>query len=134
MLKKEFLASVEVYPQVSAWVEEELGKINCPLQRLLQISMCLEEAFINIAHYAYGEGTGKVVLEFGYRDGVVTLCLRDKGIPFNPLEKEKPVLDATVEDREVGGLGIYLVKTMMDSVNYAWVNGENVLTFSKKLE
>ena len=132
-IKKIFPATDEAYPNVAAWVEGELEKIDCPPKIIMQISMCLEEAFINIAHYAYGEGTGDIQLGFKFEDGIVTLCLKDKGVAFDPLAKEDPDVTLAMEDRKIGGLGIFLVKTMMDKVEYQRLNEENILTFSKKI-
>lgn len=133
MIKREFKAAVIVYPEVSKWVEDNLKKIGCPMKILMQISMCLEEIYINIAHYAYGDKGGMVNLGFDYSDNIVTLQLRDRGIEFNPLAVDAPKKNLSLEDRKEGGFGIYLVREMMDKVEYTYENGENVLTFRKRI-
>lgn len=132
-LEKTFPATDAAYPEVAEWVENELNKINCPTKIIMQISMCLEEAFINIAHYAYGEKTGDMTLGLEQENDIVTLHLKDKGKPFDPLAKQDPDVTMKMEDRKIGGLGIYLIKQMMDEVKYERTNEENILTFSKKI-
>ncbi len=133
-LEKNFPATYAAYPEIAAWVEDELSKLDCPQKIIMQISMCLEEAFINIAHYAYGDKTGSMDLIFEYDNSIVTLCLKDKGVAFDPLAKQDPDVTLGIDERKIGGLGIFLVKEMMDEVHYQRLNNENVLTFSKKIK
>lgn len=133
-LEKNFPATDAAYPEVAAWVEGELEKLDCPMKLVMQISMCLEEAFINIAHYAYGDKTGDMDLIFEYENNIVTLYLKDKGIAFDPLAKQDPDVTLGIDERKVGGLGIFLVKEMMDDVNYQRIDNENILSFSKKIK
>ena len=91
--------------------------------------------FINIAHYAYGDGEGEadVVIGFDENSREVTFRVSDKGIPFNPLDRPDPDITLPAEEREIGGLGILITKKTMDSVTYTNENGENVLTMVKKI-
>lgn len=132
ILERDFPATQTAYTDAAAWLEETLENINCPMKLIMQISMCFEEAFINIASYAYDhkDGTAKCIVS--YEDGLVTLELRDKGKPFDPLAKPDPDVTQKPEDRKIGGLGIYLVKQLMDKVTYERKNGENILKFTKK--
>lgn len=93
-----------------------------------ELELILEELLVNIISYAYDEaGTGKIQIA-GIVDGsTVTLELRDRGREFNPLEKEAPDIDAEIEDRPIGGLGIFLVTELASSVTYERVGDENVL-------
>ncbi len=127
-----FPATQRAYTDAAPWLEETLENINCPLKLIMQISMCFEEAFINIASYAYDNEGGTAKCIISYEDGFVTLELRDKGKPFDPLAKPDPDITLNPEDRNIGGLGIYLVKQLMDKVTYERKDGENILKFTKK--
>lgn len=100
-----------------------------------KIRLSIEEAVENVIRYAYAGGMGWI--EVGTEldpDGVMlTILLRDAGIPFNPLEKPDPDVTLPVDEREIGGLGIFLCKQMMDHIEYRYVDGCNVLTMRKKV-
>lgn len=133
-IEKVFPATDAAYIDASAWLEETLEQLECPMKLVMQISMCFEEAFINIAHYAYGKDTGDMTFSISYDKGIVTLCLKDHGVAFDPTAKTDPDITAGMEERDIGGLGIFLVKEMMDSVTYQRVDNENILTFTKKIK
>lgn len=101
-----------------------------------RIGLSVEEAVENVVRYAYDGGIGW--LEAGTsldKDTLVlTIELRDAGKPFNPLDKPDPDITLPADEREMGGLGIYLCKKMMDSISYRYENGINVLTMTKKIE
>ncbi|MBK6426761.1 MAG: ATP-binding protein [Blastocatellia bacterium] len=97
-----------------------------------ELELILEELLVNIISYAYDEpGTGKIQISAGVDGSTVTLEFRDRGRKFNPLEKETPDLDADIEDRPIGGLGIFLVMELASSVTYERVGDENVLRVAK---
>lgn len=100
-----------------------------------KIRLSVEEAVENVVRYAYEGGIGW--LEAGTsldKDSLVlTIELRDAGVPFNPLEREDPDITLSAEEREVGGLGIFLCKQMMDSLSYRYEEGNNILTMTKKI-
>ncbi len=134
MIEREYEASDALLDEVLGFVEGELDKLGCPPGPAMQITVAVEEIFVNIAHYAYaGYGvTGKMKL--GLRpepDGGVTLRFSDRGMPFDPLSKADPDISLSAEDREIGGLGIYMVKKTMDEASYKYENGQNVLTLRK---
>ena len=93
-----------------------------------KIRLSVEEAVENVVRYAYQGGIGW--LEAGTE---LTIVLRDAGTPFNPLEREDPDVTAAAEDRDIGGLGIFLCKQMMDSIEYRYEEGCNILTMKKRL-
>ena len=97
--------------------------------------MIVEEVFINIANYAYGKLTGKAWIDLSLDKDSHSLVMtfRDKGTPYNPLEKETPDISSPAEMRSIGGLGIFMVKKNMDEVGYAYENGQNVLTMRRKI-
>ena len=102
----------------------------------IQISVAIDEVLNNIASYAYGGDTGQVTvrLEIAEEDRKsVHISFIDTGIPYNPLEREDPDITLSAEKREIGGLGIYMVKKSMDSVEYQYENGHNILTIKKDI-
>ena len=102
----------------------------------LQMAICvaIEEVFVNVAHYAYPDSEGTMTLSVGFDEGsrTVTFRMADRGIPFDPLQKPDPDFTLSAEERQIGGLGIFITKKTMDSVTYAYENGENILTMIKK--
>ncbi|MCR4615733.1 MAG: SpoIIE family protein phosphatase [Clostridiales bacterium] len=127
-------ATTENLSQVTEFVDAVLEQNDCSPKVQMQIDLAVEEIYVNIANYAYGEKTGKAEISADCQDGVVIVVFRDSGTPYNPLEKEDPDTTLSSEEREIGGLGIFLTKKTMDSVSYEYVNGKNVLTMKKKLQ
>ncbi len=136
MKEKVFEAKDENMLDMLGFVEQELESYGCSMRMQTAISVALEEVFINVAHYAYpdGNGTAKVSISIDPTTDEMTCILRDSGMAFNPLTQEEPDITLPVEQREVGGLGILIVKKTMDFVEYSRENGENILTMRKKLE
>lgn len=97
------------------------------------IHLVVEEIVVNIVDYAYPEGNGYLVVCINSDGKELTIEFRDHGIPFNPLEQSKPDLDIPLEERSIGGLGIFLTKEMMDNVEYRYEQGENILIIKKNL-
>ena len=135
MTRRTFPAVEKAVTDVLSFVEAELGKADCPVKTQTAICVAIEELVVNIAHYAYPGGTGSAELAIGIdRDSrIATFVISDTGVPFNPLEKQDPDITRAAEEREIGGLGIFIVKKTMDTVSYARVGGENRLTMKKKL-
>ena len=94
------------------------------------ISMVTDDLVANIVNYS---GSAYLDVEIQRDKNNITMRFRDGGVPFNPLEQDPPDTSLPMEDREIGGLGIYLVTTSMDDVAYEYTNGENILTVTKKL-
>ena len=117
------------------FVEEELEKHDCPMKMIMQITLALEEIFVNIAHYAYPESRGDIHLGIAFDEGAEEVIFRftDQGIPFNPLARPDPNVKASADERKIGGLGIYMMKKTMDGVAYCYENNINILTMRKKL-
>lgn len=104
---------------------------NMELQ--FKIRLCIEEVVENIVSYAYKDGNGFVEVGTRIDNGVLEISFKDAGVRFNPLEKEDPDITLAIEDRPIGGLGIFLCKQMMDDIRYSYENGENRLTMYKKI-
>ena len=105
---------------VTEFVNSELEKYNCPQKARVQINVAIDELFGNIAHYAYShhEGNATVQVTFEKDPRAVVITFIDKGIPYNPLQKEDPDTSLSAEKRMIGGLGIFLVKKTMDDMWY----------------
>ena len=127
-------AKTENLEKVLAFAEEQLAKADCPVKVQTQIGVAMEEIFVNIALYAYAPETGKadITIDIGENPKEAVITFRDKGVAFNPLEKEDPDVTQSAEDRQIGGLGIYIVKKTMDEVTYAREGDENVLRIRKE--
>ena len=99
----------------------------------MQITLSVEEIFTNIANYAYPGGTGNATVRVNCENDVLTITFIDSGIKYNPLENDEPDITLDATDRPIGGLGVFLVKKNMDSVEYEYKNNQNILTMSKKI-
>ena len=135
MMNKTFPARVEALSDVLGFVDQVLEGYECPMKIQTAICVAIEEVFVNVAHYAYGEGEGNMTLSIGFDEEGrnITFRMTDKGIPFDPLKKPDPDITLSADEREIGGLGIFIAKKTMDSIGYAYENGENVLTMIKKI-
>lgn len=133
MNSKIFDAAVSELPQVTGFVEEQLEAWDCPMKATMQITVCVEEIFVNIASYAYPAGTGKARLDMDNKDGIISIIFSDSGTPFDPLAVKEPDITLPAEERGVGGLGILMVRKTMDEVAYAFRDGRNILTIKKHI-
>jgi len=129
-----FPASDESLAKATSFVEEQLEKIGCIPKVQMKILVALEELFVNVAHYAYNGASGEVRMNLDFSDENMILSLIDRGIPFNPLEKEDPDITESAEEREIGGLGIFMVKKMMDRIDYEYRDGQNIITITQKVK
>ena len=128
-------AAVGNVAEVLAFADAELERADCPMKAQMQLDLAMEEIFVNIANYAYAPGTGMatVRVEVAGDPPEATVTFEDRGIPYDPLAKEDPDVTLPAEERQIGGLGIFLTKSIMDEVTYAYTDGRNVLTLKKKL-
>ena len=90
--------------------------------------------FVNIAHYAYNPEVGEAWISASFVDNVLTIVFKDNGKEFNPIAKDDPDITLSAEERDIGGLGIFLTKKFMDSVDYKYKDGQNILTLRKRIE
>ncbi|MCH2043198.1 MAG: ATP-binding protein [Saprospiraceae bacterium] len=99
---------------------------------IIKVNVVFDELLSNIIKYSYEEeGAHPIYVDFGYDDGRLNIQIRDKGLPFNPFHVTPPDFSVPLEERTIGGLGIYLVKNLMDTYQYERINQENVVTMSK---
>ena len=106
---------------------------ECSPGIIYKIDLAVEEIFVNIAHYAYNVDDGKVEIESSFANNLLKVVFKDQGKKFNPLEKKDPDINLAAEDRKIGGLGIFLTKKFMDSVEYRYADNQNILTICRKI-
>ena len=128
-------AKAENLDQVMGFVDAEIEKYDCPPKAQMQIDIAVEELFINIANYAYApdEGEATIRVEIDNDNPAVTITFIDQGVPYDPLAKADPDVTLSAEEREIGGLGIFMVKKSMDDMKYEYKDGSNVLSIKKNL-
>lgn len=118
-------------------IENIMTSPEIPQDEALQfkIRLSVEEAVENVVRYAYEDGIGWLEVETTLSADrlLLTIELRDAGTPFNPLDKPDPDITLSAEDRDIGGLGIFLCKQMMDSIDYRYQDGCNILTMKKEV-
>ena len=129
-------ASVENLERVLEFVDGTLEALDCPQNIQMKIDVAVEEIFVNIAHYAYGSETGlaQINIETQSDPKRIAIVFRDWGVPYDPLAKPDPDVTLSAEERQVGGLGIFMVKKSMDDMKYEYTDGQNVLTIVKDLK
>ncbi len=117
-------------------IEQQLDENNCPEVIKSIMLVAVEEIFVNIAHYAYGGKSGEAVINLDIEQNpkCCRVTFQDRGVPYNPLAKADPDITLSAEERQIGGLGIYMVKQSMDHVEYRYEDGCNILTIEKKIE
>ena len=126
-------AKVENIAVVTELIDGILEENECPIKSQMQIDVAIDELFSNIAFYAYGDEGGDVTVRIEtFEDPKsVAVTFIDCGMPYDPLKKEDPDVTLSAEEREIGGLGIFLVKKTMDDVRYEFEDGKNKLTIKK---
>lgn len=133
-LEKKFPAKHNELENVQKFVEDALVSQKANQKDINNILIVVEEIFINIANYAYGEESGDAIISLLFtKDRMFTLNFIDTGTKFNPLERKDPNIHESVEERDIGGLGIYMTKKFADELKYEYVGNMNILTFKKKI-
>jgi anti-sigma regulatory factor (Ser/Thr protein kinase) len=125
-------AKTEAWETVLEFITTELESVGCAELLQTQILIAAEEIFVNIAHYAYNPETGGAVIRICVGDEVI-IEFEDNGKPYNPLERADPDITLSAEEREVGGLGIFMVKDFMDTVKYRHEGNKNILIIKKTI-
>ena len=133
MAEKVFPAIESSFDDAMDFMREEAEKAGASIRTVTQLELAFEEAYINVAHYAYPAHDGDIRVSVNPTEGSLRIVIRDSGIPFDPLAKEDPDVTLPAEQRKIGGLGIFMVKKIMDSVEYQYDDGDNVLIMEKKL-
>ena len=126
-------ATVENIEVVTDFVNQQLEELDCPMKAQMQIDIAIDELFSNIAHYSYNPEVGQATVRVEVVEDplAVTITFIDNGVPYDPLAKEEPDLTLSAEERQIGGLGIYMVKKSMDEITYEYKDGQNILSIKK---
>ena len=126
-------AKLENLSSVTEFVIDALESRDCPMKVTMQMELVIEEIFVNVASYAYKDDVGAVTVcrSFDEEPRAINLTFIDSGTPYNPLEHQDPDTSLGAEDREIGGLGIFLVKKNVDEIFYKYEDGQNILTVKK---
>ncbi|MBI5681382.1 MAG: ATP-binding protein [Methanobacterium sp.] len=128
-------AKIENLQNVLDFVIKELDSVEYNIKALLQLELSIEEAYVNIANYAYESEDGEVLIccNINKNPLQITVQFIDCGIPYNPLKNENSDISLEIKEKKVGGLGILLIKKNVDNIAYEYKDGKNILTIQKKL-
>ena len=126
-------ASIEKLGEVMDFVEEYLDGLNCSAKSKMQLMTSVEEIFVNVASYAYGADGGDAQIVAREKNGTVCIDIIDSGREYDPLQKPDPDITLSADERQIGGLGIYMTKKMVDEMKYERKNGKNILSLFKKI-
>lgn len=128
-------AVIENVAVVTAFVDEQLEQLDCPMKAQMQVDIAIDELFGNIAHYAYNPETGPATVRVEVTENplAVVITFIDNGVPYDPLAQSDPDVTLSAEEREIGGLGIYMVKKSMDDISYEYKDGQNILKIKKNI-
>ena len=126
-------ATIENLSTVTDFIIESLEEMNCKPKIIMQMELVIEELFVNVANYAYKPRVGSCTVQKEIEENprAISITFIDSGMPYNPLEHEDPDTSLGVEEREIGGLGIFLVKKNVDNISYEYKDGQNVLRLRK---
>ena len=136
MMEKKLILQneVEQLSKLSDFIDSIAEELSIDSSMAMSLNLAIEEAVTNVVMYAYPEGeVGNVVIIANFTEGMLIFTISDKGIPFDPTSKTDADVTLNVEERPIGGLGIFLVKNLMDFVGYERKNGYNILTLKKKI-
>ena len=120
--------------QLSEFVETVCEEKGLDMALTMNLNLALEEAVVNVMSYAYPDSQGDVKVDIMIDDQKVVSTLTDSGIPFDPTQKGDVDTTLPAEERPIGGLGIHLVKQIMDKVSYQYVDNQNILTLEKNIK
>jgi sigma-B regulation protein RsbU (phosphoserine phosphatase) len=121
-------------PRLNTFIDEVCEANGFDMSATMQINLAIEEAVVNVMNYAYPEGSvGNITIEVKSDGSEVSFIISDTGTPFDPTARPEVDITLSAEDRSIGGLGIHLIRQIMDHINYERINGHNVLTLIKKI-
>ena len=125
---------IDEVPKLAVFVDEVCEETGIDMHIVMQLNLAIEEAVVNVMNYAYPAGTsGNVCIDIDTNEELLTVVITDSGTPFDQTKKKEVDITLSAEERPIGGLGIHLVRQLMDSVDYERIDGKNVLTLTKKL-
>jgi sigma-B regulation protein RsbU (phosphoserine phosphatase) len=125
---------IETIPQLNEFIDLVAEEVGLDMSLTMSLNLAMEEAVVNVMDYAYPDGQkGDVEIEVTADQEWMTFVITDTGIAFDPTTKEDADTTLSAEERPIGGLGIFLVRQLMDDINYKREGNKNVLTLRKKL-
>ena len=126
---------VQTIPQLAIFIQDICNKAGLAEQDTMTVNLAIEEAVVNVMNYAYpSDVEGEVNIKTVCDDDKLTFIITDSGKPFDPTKKEQVDISLNAEERPIGGLGIHIIRTVMDDVSYEYVDGRNVLTMTKNIQ
>ena len=131
---KTFKADDGSAANVTRFVDEVLADSPYKKSTVNKINLAVEEIVVNVSKYAYGNEAGEIEVKVLLNETCAEITFTDSGKPFNPLNKEDPDITLSADDRQIGGLGVFIVKKIMDNVSYSNLNGKNVLKIIKNYD
>lgn len=128
-------AVLDSIPVITEFVDAQLEQYGCPMKAQMQIDIAIDELFSNIVHYAYHPEVGPATVRVEVAEDPLSVIITfiDQGVPYDPLSKEDPDVTLSAEERDIGGLGIYIVKKNMNEITYEYKDGRNILKIRKEL-
>ncbi|HDS46219.1 MAG TPA: ATP-binding protein [Methanomicrobia archaeon] len=130
-VEQEFEADLAQLEPIGKFIVTVLREFGLEEQRIFHLQLAVDEACSNIIKYGYATATAeenKIMICCSRRDGTIAVEIKDNGKPFDPMTVASPHLEASLEERQIGGLGIYFMKKVTDAISYAYTDGQNVLT------
>lgn len=125
---------VQTVPQLNIFVDEACEAAELDMSTTIKMNLAIEEAVVNVMSYAYPNGIkGAVDIDALVTDDELKFVISDKGTPFDPTQQAEVDTSLSAEERTIGGLGIHLIRQIMDTIHYEHTDDRNMLTLSKKL-
>lgn len=130
-----FTADLGLLPQMLCYICEQARQRGVSAALVSKIELACEEAIVNIVSYAFPQQKGEIEISFAQQGQRFEVIIQDKGRPFNPIESEiDPQFDVAIQERFIGGLGIFLIRKLMDESTYQRVNDTNILRMAIRLD
>jgi len=135
MNKRSWPAALDSVSQIREYIGEEIAGLGVDDRLAFQLGLAIEELTVNIVKYAYKDNLGQTI-DVAIQKGPyqVTIHVMDRGVPFNPMKAPEPDIEAPLEDRQVGGLGLFLVKNLVDEIKYERIGDQNHLMIMKSIK
>jgi serine/threonine-protein kinase RsbW len=125
-------SDISEIPEISTRLETMMQANGFPDEDILDTQLAVEEAITNIIMHGYREVNGAITISCHSGTGVMEIRLEDRAPPFDPLSLPEPDLDGDIEERKIGGLGIFLIRRVMDEIRYRYEDGKNILVLTKR--
>ena len=125
---------INTIPQLNEFIDTVCEELEIDMALAMSLNLAMEEAVVNVMDYAYPEGTeGEVDIEAIADKAQLHFTISDSGKPFDPTAKEEVDTTLSAEERPIGGLGIHLIRQLMDNISYERKDGKNILRLSKNI-